>query len=391
MGIRVVVVDDNPHVTWNGRVHPVNATFHRFLSAVLDVPGHPVESIVHAVPLRAASEPPRTLALDERLEVVGTAPFDGIAGFLRHAPSITRRNRPVLRSALRGADLLWLKVPASNAILAAWLARRAGVPRFVYVAGSARDVVRGQRRGLGGAAATLVAAGYDLIGRAVAIGGERLVVGEDIVDGGIVTSLVEPDEILDPSRPWPREEGQFRLSWAGRLARGKGLETVLEALAALPPTFSLVVLGDGPERSQLEERARALGIDERVTWGGYVAHRGTYIQELAAADLFVFPSPAEGFPKVVLDAMAVGLPVIASRAGGLAELTHGGVVEPVEPGDSAATVAAVQRLTSDRVVAGGLRQRGIAFATRHTRPAEAARLAERLVAAARRPRRSPGL
>src|SRR5437016_12528718 len=109
MGIRVAVMDDNPHVRWEGRTYPVNATFHRFLSGVLDVPGAPVASIVDCVPLRDASAPPETLPLDPRLEVVGTAPFDGIAGYLRNAPAITRANRPILRVAIRDAALGWTK------------------------------------------------------------------------------------------------------------------------------------------------------------------------------------------------------------------------------------------------------------------------------------------
>jgi hypothetical protein len=137
MGIRVVVVDDNPHVSWEGSVYPVNATFHRFLAAVLDVAGSPVASIVHCVPLRAASARPGTLPLDPRLEVVGTAPFDGIGGYLRHAPELVQRNASILRPVIASADLVWIKVPASYALLAGWLAWRAGVPRFGYVAGSA--------------------------------------------------------------------------------------------------------------------------------------------------------------------------------------------------------------------------------------------------------------
>src|SRR6267154_6513673 len=113
MGIRVVVVDDNPHVRWEGRVYPVNATFHRFLAAVLDVPGAPVESIAHCVPLSEAGALPETLPLDPRLEVVGTAPFSGIGGYLIHAPALTLRNARVLRPVIASADLVWIKVPAS--------------------------------------------------------------------------------------------------------------------------------------------------------------------------------------------------------------------------------------------------------------------------------------
>src|SRR4029077_10618750 len=78
-----------------------------------------------------------------------TTQFDGIAGYVRVAPRLVRRNWPILRDAIRGADLLWIKAPASNAALAATAAQRAGVPRFTWVAGSAREVVRGQDRGLG--------------------------------------------------------------------------------------------------------------------------------------------------------------------------------------------------------------------------------------------------
>jgi glycosyltransferase involved in cell wall biosynthesis len=378
VGIRVVVVDDNPHVSWQGRVYPVNATFHRFLSAVLDVPGAPVASIVHAVPLRPASEPPRTLPLDERLEVAGTEPFDGIAGFLRNAPAITRRNVPILRAALAEADLLWLKVPASNALLATVLARRARVARFVYVAGSALDVVAGQRRGLlGGLAARAVAAAYDGIGRLVAVGGQRVVVGEDIVGGrGLVTSLVEPAEVREPRAPRPREPGRLRLAWAGRLAAGKGIEALLDAVARLDASVTLELLGDGPARGELEASARAMALSERVAFAGYLAERAPYLDSLAAADLFVFPSPAEGFPKVVLDAMAVGLPVVASTAGNLRALGAADLVESVPAGDAGALTLAIRRLADDPGRAALLTERGREFAASHTRPAEAARLVE---------------
>ena len=88
MGIRLVVVDDNPHVAWDGRVHAVNATFQQFVAGLLDLPGSPVASITSCVPLRDAEAPPTTLPLDARIEVAGTAPFDGIAGYLRHLPGM---------------------------------------------------------------------------------------------------------------------------------------------------------------------------------------------------------------------------------------------------------------------------------------------------------------
>ena len=218
MGLRVVVIDDNPHVSWDGLVYPVNATFHRFLAAVLDVPGAPVASIVHCLPLSPASEPPATLPLDPRLEVVATAPFDGIVGYLRHAPGMLRRNAAILRPVIASADLVWIKLPASNGPLAAWLASRAGVPRFGYVAGSALAVARGRGLGL---SAQAVGFAYDLAGR-LAGGRQRVVVGRGIAGGrGIVTSLVDASEIRDvEATAWPAIPWRLRLAWAGRLAPG---------------------------------------------------------------------------------------------------------------------------------------------------------------------------
>jgi glycosyltransferase involved in cell wall biosynthesis len=382
MGIRVVVVDDNPHVSWEGRVYPVNATFHRFLAGVLDVPGAPVSSIVHCVPLGVASALPPTLPLDARLEVVGTAPFAGIGGYLRRAPSLLRANAWILRPVIASADLVWIKVPASNAPLAGWLAWRAGVPRFGYVAGSALAVARGRGLGLGAQAVGLL---YDIAGR-VAGGRHRIVVGRGLVDGtGIVTSLVEPEEIRDVAgAPWPAIPWRLRLAWAGRLAPGKGLEVFLDALALLVAReedghrVELVVIGDGPARDSLEERASRLGIADRIHWLGYIADRGTYMDALASCDLFVFASPAEGFPKVILDAMAAGLPVVATPSGQLEPLIASGLVDGASQGTARALAATLARMWELRSIASERAVRRQAFAAAHTRQQEAGQLVTKM-------------
>lgn len=376
-GIRLLVVDDNPHVTWSGRAYPINATFHRFLAAVLDLPDSPIREIVHAVPVREALGPPHDLPVDGRIRTVGTAPFDGIAGFLRHAPSVTRANRAILGPEIEAADLVWLKVPASNAALVARLASRAGTPRFGWVAGSAWRVAAAQPRNpLVRLGAIAVGASYDAIGR-LAAGERRIIVGHDIVDGdGVVTSLVEPAELRDPGgQPWAAHE-PIGLVWAGRVAEGKGLESLLELLAAMPGA-ELVMLGDGPARGRLETRARRLGVGGRIDWHGFVADRDIYLEGLASADILVHPSPAEGFPKVVLDAMAVGTPVAAVPAGGLAELARARLIAPIRGGTQPAALA-VMSLLRNPAATQAMRERAASFAAAHTGPAEAARLVARL-------------
>jgi glycosyltransferase involved in cell wall biosynthesis len=379
LGIRLLVVDDNPHVSWDGWVHPVNATFQHFVAALLDLPGSPVASITSCVPLRAATAAPLTRPLDPRIAVVGSTPFDGIEGYLHHLPAMLRANRPILRRTIGQADLVWLKVPASNAGLAAVLAARAGVPRFAWVAGSAAEVGAARFHGMAALAARATGAGYDLVGRLAGAGGHRLIVGEGIVGGiGIVASLVEPGELRDPDlRSWPPEEGPARLAWAGRLVEGKGLESLLAALAA-EPGLTLDLVGDGPARDRLRSVADASGAGRRVTWAGHIADRGAYLDRLAGADAFAFPSPAEGFPKVVLDAFAVGLPLVATRSGALAELDAAGLIEPIAGPDADAITAAWRRLRDTEPAALAERRRlGRDFAARHTRPIEAAHLVDR--------------
>ncbi|MEO6208423.1 MAG: glycosyltransferase, partial [Candidatus Limnocylindrales bacterium] len=299
-------------------------------------------------------------------------------------PAMLRANRPVLLAALADADLIWIKVPASNALLAAALARAAGVPRFGYVAGSAQQVAAGQQRGVMGAVgARAVGLAYDLVGRLASAGGDRLVVGDDLDGAGVVSSLVEPAEVVDArGAPWPGDPDRLRLAWAGRLASGKGLETLLQAVAGLTDGLpdgrlaELHLLGDGPARDRLMNLAQELGIAGQVHWHGYLAARGPYLAALARADLFVFPSPAEGFPKVVLDSFAVGVPVITTPSGSLAGLGNRRV-EFVAPGDPVAHTAAIQRLVADPERAGELRAAGAAFVTAHTRAAEASRLVAR--------------
>jgi glycosyltransferase involved in cell wall biosynthesis len=377
VGIRVAVIDDNPHVRWHGQVYPVNATFHRFLAAFLDLEGSPVASIAHVVPLRDLPDDaprPQTLPLDSRLDVVGTAPFDGIAGYLRRLPMITAQNVRPLRRAIRAADLIWLKVPASNAPLGAFIAAVNRKPQFGYVAGSSVEVVRAQRRrGFARVIALLVGALYDAAGVA-ASGTHRVVVGHDMAGNGVVTSLVEADEVRPPAPDWPREPGRLRLAWAGRLADGKGLDTLIESISGSTPASQLNVIGDGPDRDRLVALAASLGVSAKVRWHGYVSDRPTYLELLATADVFVYPSPAEGFPKVVIDAMAVGLPVVASPAGALAALVSADLFEPVGAGDPAALRATLGDLMARPARAAELRSAGRRFAAAHTRSAEAERL-----------------
>jgi glycosyltransferase involved in cell wall biosynthesis len=141
-------------------------------------------------------------------------------------------------------------------------------------------------------------------------------------------------------RPLPREQmrrelglnGAPLLLSVGNLLELKGHHLLIDALQALEsryPEARLVIVGQGPERRNLEERAHARGVAQRVSFAGVVPN-----DELArwysAADVLVLASRREGWPNVLLEAMACGTPVVATGVGGVPEIiaSHVGVLLP---------------------------------------------------------------
>ena len=136
------------------------------------------------------------------------------------------------------------------------------------------------------------------------------------------------------------------LVFAGRLGPQKALGTALEALVDVPDA-TLTVVGDGPERTALERRARELGLEGRVSFLGSMA-RGQVLRLFRAADASVLSSAWENFPHTVVEALAVGCPVIATAVGGVPEVVRdgeNGLLVP--PGDPGALGAAIARFLGD--------------------------------------------
>ncbi len=135
----------------------------------------------------------------------------------------------------------------------------------------------------------------------------------------------------------------LRLITVGRLTRGKNARAIVEALPAIRaahPQVHLDILGEGEEMIFLQKRIAELGLKSRVTLHGNVTHEQV-IDRLAKAHLFVFPTQVkEGFPKALLEALAVGLPAVASSVSVIPHLIRGCgmVLEATGPQDIARAV-----------------------------------------------------
>jgi glycosyltransferase involved in cell wall biosynthesis len=137
-----------------------------------------------------------------------------------------------------------------------------------------------------------------------------------------------------------------RIIMVGRLAWPKDPLTLVRALALLPDQpFSALLVGDGPDRPVIEAEIRSLGLTSKVELTGA---RDDVADLLAGSDLFVLSSRSEGGPIAVLEAMAAGLPVVASDVGGIPELVEDAVTGLLVPaGDPGALAAALGRLLAE--------------------------------------------
>ncbi|MDP3937193.1 MAG: glycosyltransferase family 4 protein [Deltaproteobacteria bacterium] len=149
-------------------------------------------------------------------------------------------------------------------------------------------------------------------------------------------------------------KGSFLLGQVSKLWEGKGHETLLEAfdrLRRVHPESQLVLIGDGPLRTSIESTARRLGLADRTL---FLGHRNDVPALTAQLDAATLCSAYEGMGRVVVEAMAAGVPVIASRVGGIPELVRegrNGYLVP--PGNASALAGRLGQLAGD----GALRRR----------------------------------
>jgi glycosyltransferase involved in cell wall biosynthesis len=121
----------------------------------------------------------------------------------------------------------------------------------------------------------------------------------------------------DARRKLGIDDGAIVVGWVGRLSWEKGADVMLRAIAGSDPSWQLSIIGDGPERDSLRAQAAALGITNRVTWHGLVPNAGSL---LAAFDAYVLSSRTEGTPIALFEAMHAGVPVVATRVGGVPDV-----------------------------------------------------------------------
>ncbi|MBJ7574514.1 glycosyltransferase [Luteimonas sp. MC1828] len=251
---------------------------------------------------------------------------------------------PGISRASNGVVGAWALVPrlrafAPDVVLAYWVypdgyaalmaARRLGLACIIGARGSDIHVRSGisrrlTRRALRGADAVLT----------VSEAMRRAAIGDYGVEPDKVRTIVNG---IDTAVFRPRDRGRMRsllgidararlVTYVGRFVEAKGMHELLAAFAALAardPDVSLALVGDGVMRSQLVAMVSAAGLQDRVHMPGGL-EPGQVAEWIAASNVLALPSWSEGYPNVVVEAIACGCPVVASDVGGAGEIIHAG-------------------------------------------------------------------
>ncbi|MBV7694121.1 glycosyltransferase family 4 protein [Streptomyces sp. TRM70350] len=264
---------------------------------------------------------------------------------------------PALTAALRapgGVDLVHAHAGEDLAVLpmARAVAARHGCPLVVTLHCSLRHTLRGHSprarllRFLGGPIESRVVRSADAVINLTPSTALRLVrqgVREErvhVVPSGYAPELFDA-ALPDPFPHLPRP----RVAFVGRLSPQKDVGTLIEAFSRLETAASLLVVGDGPQRAALQERARP--VPRPVQFAGFLPH-GEIPAILAHTDVVVLPSVYEELGSVLVEAMAAGRPVVASRVGGIPDLVQDGRNGILAaPGDTSSFASAIDRLLGD--------------------------------------------
>lgn len=317
--------------------------------------------------------------------VVPLFPHGSTAGYLRHFPRALAHNIPVLRRAIADADLVWLRLPAQNGLLAYLIARRRHTPVAMAVVGDVQEaaphkhgIARLARplRELGARAdwwltaricrrSLVFAYGTELAAKLRSAGATNVHV--------TFTSLIGEADFSpagDCPTTWPGSP--LQLLYVGRLAGEKGIPMLLDAAGLIAKDYAVSVdlVGDGPLRAQLTAAAAHCGVPVRLH--GYLPPGPRLDDRLSQADVLVLPSlGGEGVPKVLLLAMARRLPVVATATGGIPDVVrHGHTGLLVPPGDPVALAGSIRRLAAEPALRTALADAGQEFARGHTLTAQ---------------------
>lgn len=333
----------------------------------------------------------------ENIEVVESYPYLTVEEYYRTMLRSLIKNGPTLANYIKASDIVFLRLPSMNAYLGYLFARLYKKAFLCYVIGDQREIVRtsSKYQGLRRALAIRVAWFHKLLTRRIIRhSGLNIFMGNDIAQdyGQTIspegknhisfTSLVAPEDIVVKE---PSLDGRVvKILSVGRLGHEKGFLYLIEAVSGLLKEgleVELQIVGEGDERESLQRLVNRMGLESKVFFSGSVSHGEKLDDFFLEADVFVLPSLSEGVPKVVLEAMSKGVPVVATQVGGVPDIVKDretGLLIP--PKSSDAITHAVSALVLDEVLRKQIVESAHVFIREHTLEKQVRKLADLIYA-----------
>ncbi len=299
----------------------------------------------------------------------------------------------VIRDNIRHWDIIWLPGPHPVALLFAYVCHRQRKPFFQVVRANLIEQVRHRNQGIKMYCAVAVAAILEHVSQRLARKHLTFTVGKEMynaykIRGGrvheIAVSLVSERDIEDTLRTKSFElHKPIRLLTVGRLDPEKGLSFLVEAVEVLAKekrlSVVLQIVGKGlkgGEERRLRQGVKKRRLTRHIRFLGYISYEPELLRLYRESDIFVLPSlTGEGFPQTLFEAMACGVPIIATKVAGIPYLIEDGenglLINPASPRE---ICEAVDRVTSDPKLRNRLVTNGLATVRNHTLEVERDRM-----------------
>ena len=310
-------------------------------------------------------------------------PISGIFGVHR-LPKI----QEIVSANIHQWDIVGAVVPSLVGLFLLYQAKRLSTPCFGYIRGNVKKTAW---FGLEGPKRWVVYTIYSILDvltkKFFARSGLAFVVGHDLYERyrkennavfEIVVSVISEDQIKGETAP-SNVSRKPRLFYVGRLSSEKGLPILMEGVVLFKKKygcdFELTIAGSGPDEYRMKDYARKLGISDAVRFLGYVNDGADLAKLYLNSDIFILPSYTEGVPKVILEAMANGVPVVSTAVGGIPEIIQNdlnGLLIP--PGNAGAICDSIYQVWSNSQLRSKLIKSGYETVKKYTIEKQAANI-----------------